>query len=1248
MKSGRRVAFDIVVLAASAGGIEAVSGVLHGLPESFPAAVLVIMHLQRQGSHVVEIFARHARLPVAFATDGGPILPGRIYVAPPQHAVEIDPDGTSVLVPCSSVAHPMDATLSALAESHGARALAVILTGMRNDGALGALAVKESGGAVLVQSPEGALHPSMPRAAIAAGAADLVLPLTDIGGAIDTIVTRGALPAPRERVAALADVFGGPGAMRAHYRAADWTKTALGPVETWPPDLRSVVKLLLASPLPMVARWGPEPIRIQNDAYARTLPSELRGPRSLDHDDLHALVRKTAEAFGEHDRPFMVERDGVVEERYFTVTVVPVSTARGVEGTLSTVIETTVHVLATRRMATLGKLAGAPHASSVNDAYRALVEAFEDNPHDVPFVLAYAIDTTHRQAVLKAHVRVDANTELAPHVVDLGSSRAAWPLADTTSSRAAAVVSDLATRFSASVLGPWGEAASEALLLPLLAETAESAPVLGVLVIGLNRRRPLDSAYRDFLDLAAAQIASGIIRAQAFEMSRARAHALAEANRAKTAFFSNVSHEFRTPLTLVLGHLDRALERRDQVSETVAADLELATRNARRLFALVTSLLDFAAAETHRLEPKLERVDLAAETERIAALFRPAAEQAGLAFVVECQPLASTVAVDPEMWAKVLVHLLSNALKFTFEGEVRVTLRERAQHAELVVGDTGVGIASGEQSYVFDRYFRGTPERARTHDGAGIGLAVAKELVRLHRGRIRVQSTVGRGTTFTVWLPLFGQYDTHVDPARRTGRDLHDRPAVSALAEAALAWTKRAAPPNEVTDASDAALRHTNPGARLLVVDDSADMRTYYERLFGELGWRVDAIDDGARALERMKAACPDIVIADVVRTTGGGFDLLRGVRADSQLAHVPVVIVTARADEGAAVEALTAGASDFIVKPFAPRELVARVAAQLEVARVRRRAAELNAFLVRFSDAVRGLTDPDAVARVACRMIVEALDAERSRWTEMTPSTGEPSTGGGAVAASHLGIPVFVEGKVKARLDVERSSPPRWTQEEIALAEGVAGRCWAEVERARVEDALRRSEERQGFLLALSDALRPLRSASEIQRVAARLLGEHLDADRAYYSTIDHARDVAVTEWEYVRGGAPCRAGERPLSALPRTIAAHRAGHAVVYTDVESDPRLSDAERASVRSIDVRSAIALPLLKDGELVAAMAVTKATPYEWPPSALRLLEETAERTWAAVERALAEQALRTSGSSIEPIDDLRPGGPNSGA
>ncbi len=252
----------------------------------------------------------------------------------------------------------------------------------------------------------------------------------------------------------------------------------------------------------------------------------------------------------------------------------------------------------------------------------------------------------------------------------------------------------------------------------------------------------------------ASQIGTAIANAEAYEAERKRAEALAQIDRAKTTFFSNVSHEFRTPLTLMIGPLEDALADAGGLTPAQRERLDIAHRNSLRLQRLVNSLLDFSRIEAGRVQAAFRRTDLGGLTRDLASSFRAATDKAGLRLIVEAPPLTHRAYVDRDMWEKIVLNLVSNAFKFTLQGEIRVGLAETGRSVQLTVADTGIGIPAAELPKLFERFHRVEGASGRSFEGSGIGLALVSDLVQLHGGTINVASAPGHGTTFTVELPL--------------------------------------------------------------------------------------------------------------------------------------------------------------------------------------------------------------------------------------------------------------------------------------------------------------------------------------------------------------------------------------------------------------------------------------------------------------------------------------------------------------
>jgi len=567
-----------------------------------------------------------------------------------------------------------------------------------------------------------------------------------------------------------------------------------------------------------------------------------------------------------------------------------------------------------------------------------------ENPQDMPFTLTYLLG--ERNARLASRTGILAGHPAAPEFIDLAIENPAWPLQEILDKKDFFLVEDLKQHFPTLPAGVWEEAPARAILLPISSQTHETPA--GVIVVALNPYRPLDVSYGGFLNLIAGQIAASISNARAYQEEKKRSEALAEIDRAKTAFFSNVSHEFRTPLTLMLGPLQDLLSRsQTHLTPTAAQQLELVNRNGSRLLRLVNTLLDFSRIEAGRVKAVYQATDLAAFTAELAGVFRSATERAGLSLVVDCRTTREMAYVDRDMWEKIVLNLMSNAFKFTFEGEIAVSLMQVGNTAELRVRDTGVGIPPEEIPHLFDRFHRVPNTRSRTHEGTGIGLALVNELVKLHGGSMHVESALGRGSSFVVSIPL-GQ--SHLSSEQVGGERTLASTATGAnpFVQDALRWLPEdeMLSTEELPYESDLLPVPCPPGSvtserrRVLIADDNADMRQYLTRLLAER-YDVIAAADGAFALDAIRSQPPDLVVSDIMMPNLDGFGLLQALRSDPETNTIPVILLSARAGEESRVEGIDAGADDYLVKPFSARELLARVQTHLELARVREEANE-------------------------------------------------------------------------------------------------------------------------------------------------------------------------------------------------------------------------------------------------------------------------------------------------------------------
>ncbi|WP_431885124.1 SpoIIE family protein phosphatase [Micromonospora wenchangensis] len=782
----------------------------------------------------------------------------------------------------------------------------------------------------------------------------------------------------------LTGAFAAGGEMGRRLRGHDWAASPLGSPDTWPAALSHAIGMMLSSRAQIVMFWGPDQLAFYNDAYRPTIgdkhPVALGRP-AREHwaetwDVLGPLldgVRRSGESYRGENHPFLLDRHGFVERVYFDISYDPIRDDDGsVNGVFCFVNETTGRVVGERRLralAELGSRLGA--AGSMAELGRATAAVLDGHRADVPFALVHLTDETGRPVPAGVSgidaARVPAEPPATLARVAAGGVAAEIEVAELLG----AVPDDVATR---------------ALVLPL---TATSEPA-GALVVGRSARLPFTDEYRDFLGLIAAQVSRVVGQQRVYEQERARAAELAALDRAKTNFFANVSHEFRTPLTLVLGPLEDML-----ADPTLSAEhldrLTMMHRNALRLLKLVNTVLDFSRLESGRLAAHYQPTDLAAYTSRLASTFRSATERAGLRLVVDCQPLPAPVFLDRDMWEKIVFNLLSNALKFTFDGEIRVRVAAVDGTARLEVTDTGVGIAAEEVPHVFERFHRVPGVRSRTHEGTGIGLALVRELVEMHGGTVAATSRVDHGTTVTVTVP-FGS--AHLPPDRVAGPGpLPTESSQASLYVAETArWTDRPDPAGDgrptPTTGDPARV------GRVLLADDNADLREHVTRLLSP-EYEVVAVPDGAVALQEATAGRFDLVLTDVMMPRLDGFGLVTALRGNPATRHVPIVLLSARAGSAEAVAGLSVGADDYLTKPFSGTELIARVRANVELGQLRGQIIRRLRALADAAVAVNTAKSTADVVRVAARHALHLAEAARVSVTTVTGARHEADGGG-------------------------------------------------------------------------------------------------------------------------------------------------------------------------------------------------------------------------------------------------------------
>ncbi|MDD4867065.1 MAG: SpoIIE family protein phosphatase, partial [Mycobacterium sp.] len=710
------------------------------------------------------------------------------------------------------------------------------------------------------------------------------------------------------------------GEMGRRFAEFDWATHPLGPPRGWPAELRSAVATTLTSRFPLALWLGTRDLFVvYNEAYIEILgdrhPGALGRPgREVWWDiwdsigPMLAGVVATGEATWSHDLMLPMVTAGRREERYFSFTYSPLIAADGKPyGIFCPSYETTERVLGERRLHLLDAVAAAMmETRSLAEAINAAVAVCAAQPAELPFVAVYCPDTDTGRITLRG-----ATPSVAPLLPRDLAQLTDWDTA-ARSRAEGRLIEDVAAAIPGVAEVLEGDCPQQALVLPL-----GDASTAGALVTGISPRRPLDPRYRGFCQLLADRLSSAFGSVDSYEQQRQRADALAELDRAKTAFLTNVSHEFRTPLTLLLGPLEDALADAEPGS-VLAERLSAADRNARRLQRLVDALLDFSRIQAGQADAKLVCTDVGALTADIASSFTELCHRAGLDLVLNCGPALADV--DPGMWETIVLNLLSNAVKYTLRGSITVEVRADSAHCLIAVRDTGVGIAAEDLDRLFERFYRADNARGRSVEGTGIGLSLVRGLVELHRGTVGIESRPDHGTTVTVRLPR----SAHDDAVDRSPAVCLDEP--NPYVAEATQWLAATSTPGEVAAARD------SPRQRVLIADDNADMRAHLDRVLSP-HWETVLVGDGKSALAAARRLRPDAIVIDVMMPGLDGFGFVAALRQDPALAATPVLMLSARAGAEAVTEGFAGGADDYLPKPFRSQELVERVASRLSAA---------------------------------------------------------------------------------------------------------------------------------------------------------------------------------------------------------------------------------------------------------------------------------------------------------------------------
>ncbi|HXO73735.1 MAG TPA: GAF domain-containing sensor histidine kinase, partial [Puia sp.] len=525
---------------------------------------------------------------------------------------------------------------------------------------------------------------------------------------------------------AIPEFLSGGGEMGQRIRDFDWSATPLGPVDTWPQSLRTCIRIMLTSRQPIWIGWGKQLIKFYNDPYQAIVggkhPWALGQPASVVWKDiwreigpmLHAVMEKDEGTYRE-SQLLIMERNGYPEETYYTFSYTPIpGDDGGTAGMICANSDDTEKIIGERQLRTLMQLGKRlTDLQTSQDVIDSTLQTLKDNPHDFPFV-------QFRMAGEEGSLAEECGL--------------------AARNRGPQIVENIGEKVGEMTNGAWEIPPHKGIILPVFQSGKLEA--FGFLVIGLNPYRLPDEKYTGFFSLTADQITNSLSDLYALDAERKKAAALREIDRAKTTFFSNISHEFRTPLTLLLGPIEDVLN--DPESKDINRyRMGVAYRNVLRMQKLVNTLLDFSRIEAGRTEGQYSRVDIYALTRDLASSFRSAVERAGMQLTVTSGTVTDDVYVDVDQWERIILNLVSNAFKYSQEGSIAVHVEQAGAEVLVRVSDTGVGIPEDQLDMIFDRFHRIESVQGRSQEGTGIGLAMVKELVRLHQGTITVTSTPG-------------------------------------------------------------------------------------------------------------------------------------------------------------------------------------------------------------------------------------------------------------------------------------------------------------------------------------------------------------------------------------------------------------------------------------------------------------------------------------------------------------------------
>jgi signal transduction histidine kinase len=738
----------------------------------------------------------------------------------------------------------------------------------------------------------------------------------------------------------------------------DWSQSSLGVIDTWPSSLITTVGMILTSGQPCGLLWGSDSVFIYNEAFEHLLGltrTKALGQPYFEHSNGSIIITKemlanVIESNGRstkccEDKLFIQEKEkGVLEETYFTLYVSAIyNETRSIGGFLVSGIETTKLVFALRRSTILREL-NLSNEKTIHGCCQAISKVFDSASGDIPFSLVYLLEREgNNKIVLQSCTGIVAGTLASPLEIKIGPNAnhtKSWPfyLALNSNSPNCLLVDDLQSKFG----DDWSLNTVQALVAPINIDSRITSPQ-GVLVIGISPSTRFDDDYHLFTKQLVSEVNNVLWKAQLLEGNTFRTQEIAAVSQEKTIFFTNVVHEFRTPLSLMLGPLADLLNDKNNPLNSIHREkLSMIQRNSIRLVKLVNSIMDFSRIEAGRSKMNYQPTDLSKLTREIGCLFESAMTLAGLEFVADVESIDQPVYVDPEMWEKIITNLISNAFKFTFQGKVELILRRNSNNVVLQVIDTGVGIPETDLKSIFKRFHQVDKIKGRSSEGSGIGLFLVYELVKLHNGIISVKSKVKCGTAFTVTIPMAPKNPE--SPLAKISSNFQPTAYSKSIVDEAKGWTPEFIVEHHVStkevqleDDIDVTYSPPDKNSTILLAEDNADMRNYIR---GSLikHWNVDVTSNGLEAYELACTSEFDLIISDVMMPKLDGFSLIQMLRRNPKTGGIPIILLTVRAGEESLVKGFEFGADDYLVKTsFSKEELIARARKHIELGRFRR-----------------------------------------------------------------------------------------------------------------------------------------------------------------------------------------------------------------------------------------------------------------------------------------------------------------------